>query len=94
MENILQSRVEQNPETSNLHSKLIGKFSLYSGFGLMLAFIGYVIYLMVTSFELPDGGEMLDLTAVALVMFGLGWAAARIVLHLINRLRLLMFAGR
>jgi hypothetical protein len=90
MENILQSREEQSPGRSNL----AGKFSLYGGLGLMLTFIGYVIYLMVTSFELPDGGEILDLAAVAFVMFGLGWAGARIVAHLIDRLRLRMLAGR
>jgi hypothetical protein len=90
MENILPSHEEQNPETS----KLAGRFSLYSGLGLMLAFIGYVIYLMVTSFELPDGGEILDLAAVTLVMFGLGWAGARIGAHLISRLRVRMLAGR
>ena len=90
MENIFQSREEQNPETS----KLAGRFSLYSGLALMLTFIGYVVYLMVTSFELPDGGEILDLAAVTVVMFGLGWAGARIIAHLINRLRLLMLAGR
>lgn len=84
MENIFQSREEQNPETS----KVVRKFSLYGGLALMLTFIGYVIYLMVTSFELPDGGEILDLAAVTLVMFGLGWTGARIVAHLINRLRL------
>jgi hypothetical protein len=77
MENVSNSKI------SILERASVPKISLCGGLTLMLAWCGYVIYLIVTSFELPDRGEAISVAGVALVMFGLGWALVRIAVYLL-----------
>jgi hypothetical protein len=67
--------------------KSVHKLSVYGGLAVLIAWFVYAIYLIVTSFELPVTGDMLDITGVAVVMFLLGWAAVRIGHNAVRRLR-------
>jgi hypothetical protein len=88
MENVTNSKI------SILERASVPKISLFGGLTLMLAWCGYVIYLIVTNFELPDGGEAISVAGVALVMFGLGWALVRIAAYLLAELhRRIISAG-
>ncbi|HLX37795.1 MAG TPA: hypothetical protein VKR29_08335 [Candidatus Binataceae bacterium] len=52
----------------------------------MLLWFVYALFLIVSSFDIPDGGEALSLLGVAAVMFVLGWSAVFVATHLMNRL--------
>ena len=69
----------------------VHKFSLYGGLGLMLIWFVYITYLVVTSFELPDGGDALNIMGVALFMFVAGWTAARLAHYATRRLHARIF---
>jgi hypothetical protein len=89
MTNAQLSRENDHVETSrSLHRP-----SLYGGLALMALWFAYAIFLILSSFELPDGGEALSLLAVGGVMFALGWAAVRIGSHLMNRLHRCIVSG-
>ena len=73
----------------NTHSPLarLGhRPSLFGGLALMLLWCAYAIFLIISSFDLPDGGEAMSLLAVAAVMFVLGWTAVFVATHLMSRL--------
>ena len=69
----------------------VHKFSLYGAFGLMLAWFAYVIYLVVTSFVLPDGGDALNIVGVAIFMFVVGWTAVQLAHRATRRLHARIF---
>jgi hypothetical protein len=72
--------------THSILARLRHRPSLYGGLALMLLWFAYAIFLIVSSFDLPDGGEAMSLLAVAAVMFALGWSAVFVTTHLMNRL--------
>ena len=78
--------------SSNLAGSL-HRPSLYGGLTLMALWFVYAIFLIVSSFELPDGAETMSLLGVAAVMFVLGWAATRITAYLLNRLHSRFVSG-
>jgi multisubunit Na+/H+ antiporter MnhG subunit len=71
----------------------VHKFSLYGGLGLMLAWFAYAIYLVVTSFVLPDSGDALDIVGVAVFMFIVGWTATHLAHRATRRIHARIFTG-
>jgi hypothetical protein len=69
------------------------RLSLYGSLGVLLAWLCYVIYLVVANSELPDGGEALSVVTVGLVLAGLGWAVVRIMVHFGGRLLTFLQVG-
>jgi len=82
----MEHTFNQREKESLRAPKSIHKLSLYGGLAVMLAWFAYAIYLIVTSFELPDSGDTPDIAGVAVVMFLLGWAAVRIGHYAVRRL--------
>ena len=60
--------------------------SFLGGLVVMFAWLGYVVYLIVSSAELPDSDEALSVLGVTFVLFALGWLAMRTMLHFLARL--------
>jgi hypothetical protein len=84
------------PTQENHHvetSRSLHRPSLYGGLALMLLWFGYAIFLIASSLELPDGGEMANLLAVAVVMFAIGWSAVRVGSNLMNRVHRRIVSG-
>ncbi len=50
-------------------------------------------FLIVTNLELPDAAEASDLLGVALVMFGIGWAAMRLRAFFVARIHRRIVSG-
>jgi hypothetical protein len=85
--------MEDHQTSAENAPRMIPKLSICTGFALMLFWMGYVMYLMVTTLELPDGGEILDVAGVALVMFGLGWATVRLGSYSLTRVHRRVFSN-
>ena len=62
------------------------RMSFIGGLAVIVAWLCYVIYLIVTSAELPDSDEALSVLGVTIVLFALGWLAVRITHHFATRI--------
>jgi hypothetical protein len=74
-------------------SKSVHRLSLYTGLALMLVWFAYASFLIITNLELPDAAEASDLLGVALVMFGIGWAAMRLGAFFVARIHHRIVSG-
>jgi hypothetical protein len=85
----LISKLSENRRTP----RSVHRLSLYAGLALMLMWFAYASFLIITNLEFPDADETMDLVGVALVMFGLGWAAVRLGALLIGRIHRRIVSG-